>query len=332
MGRWNRKTKGIPYARQATGQQGRSGPSAQWISLLDVAAKLIGASVLVAATIIANKFQSSMSATNLLSQREQADSTLRAGMFRDLIGPIAGSNKANENIPADRERLLVELLALNFHEHFELKPVMLHVDDRLAHEKSEEMNQAQKENARESLRSVARRVLQRQLAALTKVEEDSLPEAQACVYRLDMNELLPSNSPQATSAPPPCSRIAGNFGSLISVNSPSGMYTLTFVIAKPERWEDQNFSVQMQIANKATNQSRAIAVPYEFLLTWFDFPFTDNTLLADGTRFSLAIDRVSPQDKTATLKLIWFPQDYFSARERPTNHHQLREKLGLTLK
>ena len=102
-------------------------------------------------------------------------------MFHDLIGPIVGSEKSSGNISLDRQRLLVELLALNFHEHFELKPVMVHVDERLAHEEIPGMDQSQRENARGSLRSVARRVLQSQLAMLTKAENPSSPEQQACV-------------------------------------------------------------------------------------------------------------------------------------------------------
>ena len=81
----------------------------------------------------------------------------------------------------------------------------------------------------------------------------------------------------------------------------------------------------------AKDESKGVYADQDFILTWFDFPLTDNTLLADGTRFSLAIDKVDPNEKTATIQLVWFPQDYFSARERPTNYRELRQKLGLTL-
>jgi len=346
--------------------------------ILDALAKLTAAAAVVLVAFVTNNFQSSLTATNLLSQREQADSTLRAAMFRDLIGPVVGSEKSNGNIPADRERLLVELLSLNFHENFELKPIMLHVDDRLAHEEIKEMDQTQRKNARESLRSIARRVLQRQLALLTKAQSDASPEQQACIYRLDIEErpqqqddglellysLVPEDDPQrpgdrvsgtraAASAeaaagdrgpiaraqttkevpsPQPCSKLDKYFKDLISINSPNGLYTLAFTIA-PFSWEDQSFSVLMRITSKAVdNKSATVSADYNFLLTWFDFPFSDNTLLADGTRFSLVIDKVIPEEKKATLKLVWFPEDYFAARERPTNYHQLREKLGLRLK
>jgi len=318
--------------------------------ILDLAVKLIAASSVVAVAFIANRFQSSMTATNLLSQREQADSALRAGMFHDLIDPIFGSQKSNEGTPVDRERLLVELLALNFHEHFELKPLMLHVDARLAHGEIKGMDQHQRKNARESLRSVARRVLQRQLAMLTKVENDSPPEQQACLYKLNIRETReetqqhhPQDTQPEIAKDLPLSQSCSThstlstspkyFGDLICINSPNGIYTVCLTISRPERWEDQTFQVLMQI-NEAVNNgstSKLVSADHDFLLTWFDFPFTDNALLADGTRFALVIDTVYPDEKAVKLTFVWFPKDYFSARERPTNYSQLREKLGLKL-
>src|SRR5262245_57126374 len=208
--------------------------------ILDAAAKLIGAGAIVAATIVANRYQSSMTASNLLSQREQADSSLRAGMFHDLIGPVVGGEKNNGNIPVNRERLLVELLALNFYEHFELKPIMLHVDSRLAREDITEMDQTQRENARESLRSIARRVGQRQLAMLTKVESGLRQEAHAArIDRFDMKERPLEN--EQTSTVQSSGRPVKYFGDLVSTIPPNGIYTLAFTISSPDRWEDQNF-------------------------------------------------------------------------------------------
>jgi hypothetical protein len=114
------------------------------------------------AALIANTYQSKMSATTLISQREQAESQLRATMFKDLIGPIIGTNDPGK-INIERERLLVELLALNFGEHFEFKPLLVQIDERLA---KQIKNKKQPAEARESLRSVARRVSQRQIALL----------------------------------------------------------------------------------------------------------------------------------------------------------------------
>ena len=90
--------------------------------LVDGSAKIIAAGAIVAAAIIANNFQSKMSTISLLSNRELAESQLRGEMFANLISPIIGSRDENNKYDPRREQLLVELLALNFHEHFESKP------------------------------------------------------------------------------------------------------------------------------------------------------------------------------------------------------------------
>lgn len=303
----------------------------------------MAASAILIAAIVANSFQSSNTATTLLSQREQADSSLRASMFHDLIGPILESEKDNtgreRSIPVKREQLLVELLALNFHEHFELKPLMLHVDNRLAQEKAKSADQAQEENTRESLRSIAHQIAERQIAMLTKSDAHSLPEQQTCIYRLELKER--TQAAKQIPIPRPCSAHIAYFNDLISISSPNGTYSASFTIT-PKSWKDQTFDIK--ILATENNNSKALQedaysqhllkLPFadaEILLTKFDLPFSENTLLGDGTRFSLVLDEISETKKEATIKLVWFPQDYFPARERPTNHRQFREKLGLTL-
>jgi len=83
----------------------------------------------------------------------------------------------------------------------------------------------------------------------------------------------------------------------------------------------------------------------DFELSWFDFPLTDNTLLADGTRFAIVLDQVYDTNgrfndahvenavpdatRRARVNIIWFPKDYIAARERPTNYREFRRSLGL---
>jgi hypothetical protein len=84
-------------------------------------------------------------------------------------------------------------------------------------------------------------------------------------------------------------------------------------------------------ASVATTGSAAV----QFDATWFDFPLTDNTLLANGARYAVFIEDLCLDEpggqQTVKLGLLWFPKDYFPARERPTNFRQLRRKLGLDL-
>ncbi len=132
-------------------------------SWFDVGAKLIAAGALVLVAVIGNKYQSKASISTLVNQREQAESELRANMLRDLVQPIIGNNGAeSENANLERQKLLAEMVTLNFHDHFEFKPLLQEVDDRLLRDGGEK-------EGHDKLASVARRVVDRQINMLTAV-------------------------------------------------------------------------------------------------------------------------------------------------------------------
>src|SRR5437868_9715768 len=103
-----------------------------WVEAL---AKLVGASAVVLVALFANSLQSRLTGVSIQSQREQAESQLRASMFNSLIAPVAGP-AGDKPMPTDREVILTELLALNFNENFEMKPLMEDAIKRLDAEKS----------------------------------------------------------------------------------------------------------------------------------------------------------------------------------------------------
>jgi hypothetical protein len=85
-------------------------------------------------------------------------------MFNSLISPIAGPQ--NGPMPVDREVILTELLALNFNENFEMKPLMEDAIKRLAERKAVKTKDA--EDPREALWSIARRIAERQKASIAR--------------------------------------------------------------------------------------------------------------------------------------------------------------------
>ena len=76
---------------------------------LDAIAKLVGAAAVLAVALIANSFQGRLTGVSLQSQREQAESQLRANMFSSLIGPIAGPQTNGKALSPDREQLIAQL-------------------------------------------------------------------------------------------------------------------------------------------------------------------------------------------------------------------------------
>src|SRR5213078_2654190 len=114
----------------------RANAKARILEWLEVLAKLLGASAVLVVALFANSLQSRLTGVSIQSQREQAESQLRASMFSSLIAPISGPQTSDKPMPAEREVILTELLALNFNENFEMKPLMEDAIKRLSTENS----------------------------------------------------------------------------------------------------------------------------------------------------------------------------------------------------
>jgi len=151
----------------------KDGPSKEakghLLDWLDATAKLVGASAILGVAILANTLQSRVTGISIQSQREQAESQLRANMFNSLISPIVGSQKDGKPVPAEREVLLAELLALNFNENFELKPLMEDAGERLiAEAPPARVGQSPTSDVRDALWSIARRIAESQKSSIAR--------------------------------------------------------------------------------------------------------------------------------------------------------------------
>jgi hypothetical protein len=155
---------------------------AKWIGrnfrrLVDSGTKLIAASAAAFVAYLAATYQTRASVSTLVNQREQTESQLRASMLSDLIEPIIGKNAAvsqdvgpsknvavSQGTELERQLLLAEMVTLNFHDHFEFKPLLLEMDDKLRSEGEKG------DDGRHEIASVARRVIDRQINMLTSID------------------------------------------------------------------------------------------------------------------------------------------------------------------
>jgi hypothetical protein len=290
------------------------------LEIIDVIAKVLAASALVLGAFIANSYQSKLTGTTILSQREQSETQLRASMFSSLIDPVVGP-RMGDSVPAEREALLVELLALNFHEHFELKPLLMHADERLGAKHVNGMTTQQAQAARESLRSIVRRVTAQQIASLIRENSSAQTQSQGCsIYLLNIQAEASENQTGGA-----CQR-SNTFEEVTSVKSPDGKFTLNVVASNPD-WENETFNVSVNLTTNNPADQRYQDLAYNFVLTWYDLPLTDNTLLPDGNRFAFTLAAVM-KGKESTLRLIWFPKDYITPRERPLDYRQYLQLVG----
>jgi hypothetical protein len=295
---------------------------------LDVVMKLTVPLGAIVAAWLANHFEQNRANLQLINQREQAESSLRATMFGQLITPIAGPGDSRTQTDPVRYAVLAQLLTLNFHEHFELKPLLQDADDRLSKYKGSD-DQAAILQARNNLRQAAHRVIQRQIAQLWDDEIlkctpiASMETTFQFVSDAELEDSFSSTTDSSSVLVP------GKQLKSFTVSSPDCRDSLSIVFDKPD------FSTErVQVLISPAAPTAAITdYRFDFGLTSFAFPFTDNAVLPSGNRFAFFIKDVSELDDTGTSKIMrvglrWFPHNYYPPTERPTDYKEFRKALG----
>jgi hypothetical protein len=305
------------------------------IPLLTVAATIVG---LYATNTLKEReiaIANENNSQSLRNQREESETNLRSAMFRELVGPLlqsetelAAAGGGDSDLPrAQRLALLAELLALNFHEHFELGPLLRYVDTL----------PGQTDEARARLRSTSRRVISRQLAPLLSsvaATNGRHPAFQEISLTSDGTEpadallscALPepaegaataaATSPATGAIKLTCSSSA--LGAPLRIVSPDGKDSLQVNI-RAVSWAAQTVGIYAVLLD-GTGESQAHTPPIEFTLSPYSFPFSDNTLLPSGNRFGLYLTRLDDIPGVARimrLSFVWFPKEFVPPRERP---------------
>jgi hypothetical protein len=315
---------------------------------------IVTAIVALAGTIITSKINESNSLRTTINQREQAETTLRSSMFKELVNPLLTPGDTPDVTRPQRLALLAELLALNFHEHFELGPLLTYVDEL----------PAQTSDNRRRLRSAARRVIARQIAVLDQQAVRGGQCADTGVLASNLDIHLRSKSSEPTDVPQFCELTSteGNQPVLdCSARANEKVVILKpFVVSSPDcnarftvtlsdlDWRNHSVRVLMTSVDgdadraRKTGASQARVQEFiEFTLSQYALPYSDNTLLRDGNRFGIYMRGVEPSREPCTppacdpswrrmrLSLVWFPPDFIPPRERPTDFRRIRESLKM---
>jgi len=340
--------------------------------LLIILPLLITAFLTFAGNQMLKTYESKMTAAQLISSREQAESSLRASMFSALIGPIVGKDVDPDNITPEHEVLLAELLTLNLSENFEFKPLLRHIDSTISdlieeNERSGNKERKKKlEREQRYLLSIASKIRDRQIAMISNGKNGNEKMCLERLYFTEPHDNILSDyekrrknahfavtSYSSVSADIQQLGINLGIGQEICLFSPDHKVALTISIKpywdKGSFWvyvnavtnpnhiaQNTHFASQLKYTSctTATKISRETVFDATFMVTPFDFPLTDNTLLADGNRFAITIEKVSDnpewvgKPRNVVFKVIWFPKSYFSPRERPINYEDIRKKLG----
>jgi len=226
--------------------------------------------------------------SELMSRREESESALRKDMFKSIIDSFL--KPGMENSPLDGQLLNLELLAYNFHESLNLKPLFTHIEKSIEAiknpiEKSEQFNR---------LERVAREVTRKQMLILEEA-------GKKFERRIDLDSL--NNNPGG---------IVLDDDSMIVHN----IKRLFRIIVLEADHKTKNIKVRLEVRtlSDSLDQNDEPNI-IEFWISFFDFPMIDNTRLSNDQRCAIVLTNFDEQ--SADISVLDFPGSHASLREKP---------------
>jgi hypothetical protein len=241
--------------------------------------------------------------SELMSKREESESALRKDMFVSIISSFlhAGASDINSDV------LNLELLAYNFHESLNLKPLFLDLRRRirtgLAEAKTPQAR-AECQDYTDRLERVAREIARKQMIVLEGVGR-----------KFDRTVDL-TGDPAGTTLDP------------ANLTLESKETTLAVDILGVDR-ENREIRVALNVETPNPEQGRETKV-VTFTVSYFDFPMIDNIRLVYGQRCAIVLNNFS--DQSADMTVVLFPGTYASLKERPYYNEVLENVLGASSK
>ena len=222
--------------------------------------------------------------SELMSRREEAESSLRKDMFVSIIENVLRPAPGD----VDGKVLNLELLAYNFHDSLNLKPLFLDAWRRL-----DGLPEAQRAKLEQRLNRVAREITSKQMFAIEG-------HGQSFRRSVDLEELARAGRAGLQLE-----------GESLRVRDKACEVSLRVLDADLAQ---QQLRVRLEIraaeGDESMPDTRAV-----FDVGWFDFPMIDNTRLANGLRCAVMLAAFSPV--AADLTTVCFPGEYASLKDRP---------------
>jgi hypothetical protein len=222
--------------------------------------------------------------SELMSRREEAESSLRKDMFVSIIQPFLQPRPGD----LDSRVLNLELLAVNFHDSLNLKPLFLDLQRRLA-----AANHPDRRDYLDRINRVARDITAKQLFSL---------EGHGQSFRRTL--LLEEYEK------------TGRFGVPLegeSIDVEGRRCDVSLRVLDVDRRQQQ---LRLRLEVKAPEGSGDAAdTRAVFDVGFFDFPMIDNTRLANGVRCAVTLTNFN--EMAADLRTVCFPGEYASLKDRP---------------
>ena len=219
----------------------------------------------------------------LMSKREESESALRKDMFVSIIGSFMDPGSDT----LDKKVLNLELLAYNFHEALNLKPLFVHVAKQVNATKD-----IHKQDYQQRLERVAHEVARKQVTVLGSAGATfdrviDLEGLRANPYGMPLEE------------------------ETLEISGIKRIFRIYVLQEDPEMREIQ---VRLTIATPDEKGQEKTEVT-EFWVGAFDFPMIDNVRLLPDQRCAIVLNRYD--QKSAYISIVYYPGGYASIKERP---------------
>ncbi len=237
--------------------------------------------------------------SELMSRREESESALRKDMLVSIISSFLNPNQSDLN----NDVLSLELLAYNFHESLNLKPLFLDLARRIRRAEAVAPSgpgKAAYADYTARLENVAREISRKQMIVL-----------EGAGKRFDRTIDL-SEDPDGTSLEPETMMLDSletNFSiDVVHVDRVSREVLVSLSLETPDPGQGR----QTKVAT--------------FLVSFYDFPMIDNLRLARGQRCAVVLTNFS--EHAAELTAVLFPGAYASLKEKPYYNEVIQSVLN----
>jgi len=221
--------------------------------------------------------------SELMSRREEAESSLRKDMLVSIIAQYLrpGSGELDDKV------LNLELLAYNFHDSLDLRPLFFDLQRKLRTSKDDDRAELQ-----QRIQGVAKEITAKQLFAL---------EGHGRSFRrsVDLEALRASRAGIELD------------GERLTIGDTVCQVNLRVLAADLEQ---QQLRVRLEVPAPPDRPELA-DTRATFDVSYFDFPMIDNTRLANGLRCAVTLSNFS--EAGADLATVCFPGEYASLKDRP---------------
>jgi hypothetical protein len=225
--------------------------------------------------------------SELMSRREESESALRKDMFVSIISSFL--NQGGSDLSSDV--LNLELLAYNFHESLNLKPLFFDLRRRIDAEaaRAGAGGSAQTRDYILRLEGVAREIARKQMIVLESVGEN--------VDRtIDLTE-----DPAGTSLEP-AQLVLDSLRTTLAID----------VLGVDRESREVQLSLSVETPDSVLGRQTKVAT---FAVSYYDFPMIDNVRLVQGRRCAVVLNHFS--EEAADLTIVLFPGAYASLKEKP---------------